>query len=843
MDREEGAGVVARRQGLETVMRGAAAMLLAALLLLAPAGRAVAQTPPEVLYSALSDGSLALDDGPWRLAHVPTGFLPTLEADHPKVMLALSGGGARGLAHIGVIEVFEEEGIPIDGIVGTSMGAIVGGLYASGYSARDLQLITERLEWSSLFSDAPARRNLFLAQKQTANEELLSIRFRNGQPYVPDALVSGESLFLEIQRLIYDAPLVPTGGSFLDLKVPFGVVATDLNKGRRVLFTRGDLPLTLRGTMAVPILFRALRLNGMLLVDGGALENIPTHSALEMGADRVIAVDCASPREPELDPDLPWEIANQVTTLMSAANDSIARAHADFVLTPELAGVGNTSFDDVRTIIERGRAAARKALPRLRELLPEAPPAPKVMVQLSAVTLSMNATLRHPLRPEEFGLVPGRYSTQELNTRLGELLRELRLRDYPAASLNTRLDRDGVLRINIDLGLIHRIHVGGVPETLVPVVMRDVYLQPGEPLRGKDLRHTLIRLHATGRFTTAYSRLERDGWDGVDVHILVEEAPHPRVGLGLGFDTDRRSRYLGEVVFGGTSVLQFIDEIVMRARYGEQDRHYRGHIRADRLGTTYMGWLAALEYRERDQELFDPFGEEIRETRIYTARAELNALFNLSTWGRLSAGVVAERVMDDLAGDDRRTIYNGIDMRATLDTEDRRPFPRSGTRVDIGYASYVPSGVQENFNIFDLYLEGVVPLDSRLVARSAFQGGVAELTTPLTHRFRIGGLTEFPALRPDRFIALRTLQGTLELRYDLISRIIADAYVLARYDLAAFSDQKNWRPTRHDLIQSIALGFALDTLLGPLEIWGAYMPESATADEQFRVAVNLGYRF
>ncbi len=779
-----------------------------------------------------------------RYAHVPKGFLPELEYDRPDLGIALSGGGARGLAAIGFLEVLEEENIPVDLMVGTSIGAVVAGLYSMGYNPAQMEKISRKLDWSTLFSDAPHRRNLFLAQKEYANQELLTLRFKGLQPYIPDAIFTGETLFLKILQLSMDAPFGGACGSFNQLKIPIGIIATDLATGRRVIMDTGDMPMAIRASMAIPIVFRPLRYKGKLLVDGGSVENIPVHATFEQGADLVIAYDCSSPAVPNLNPDSPWEIANQVTTLMTVDNDSIARARADLVIKPDLGGFTQTDFDDVKEIIEIGRNSARNHLPELLELIEPDLSQPKVTVQLDEIVIG---ALPSSLREEALKrskLTTGLSDTRTINRGLESILKYLRELGFSAACLNAKIDEDNVLVIAVEPGIVRDIRIEGVPSRRQGLAMRDVEVKRGQPLRSKDLLKSLTKLHATGRYTVAYSYLEHNSEGGITVVFLLEEAPFPKLGIGLGFDSDRQARYFANLVTG-SALLRQGEEITLRGIYGIRDEKYGMSIRMDRLAKTYLGWEIGGWYAKREQDMFDFQGEVLDVFEVLNLNGYVTTVFNLSTWGKLSAGIKSERVQQDYENHSWSTmILNSFTLRANLDTEDRKPFPRSGAKVGIAYDSYITQlGSERSFNKLDIDAEAVIPVFHRNVARIAGRSSVSDLTTPMTHRFRVGGITDFPALKPDRFVALRRVSGTFEWRYDLISRYVADAYLLARYDLTAFSDAESWRPKSEEFIHSYAGGFALDTFLGPMEIWYAWSPESDTSPQTDRLTVNLGFRF
>ncbi len=802
----------------------------------------VENLPATISWDQWAAGDVRLDSLGLRRAHVPHGFLPELEAKRPTVALALSGGGARGLAHIGVIEGFECAGMPIDLVVGTSMGGVIGGLYSAGYTSDELRGLTRRLDWGGLFSDAPSRRNLFLAQKETANQDLVTLRFRqDGDPYIPDALVSGETLFIETFRLMHEGPYAPIGNGFDGGRVKVGLVTTDIVNGERVYLDSGDLGLALRAVMAVPIIFRPMRDDGRLLVDGGASENIPVRSAKEHGADIVIAVDCATPTT-DPDPDLPWEVLNQVTTLMTVPNDSVSRALADLVLTPDLSGFGSTDFDQSDSLIDAGLAVFEQYREALDRIMPPPVDAPELMVDVSKVVLTRDGPgrLKEPL--PTFELAPGTYSTAEINRHLTGYLKQLRALDYGMARAQASVVGDE-LRVHLHLGVLSGLHAEGVDYTRGRSQLRDVGLKPGQVLKTQDIVDALWDMHATQRYTTVYCRLDRLADGTLDLTFLFELAPPVRLGVGLGYDTDWGARYKGTLVIDQPLPL-VSDELRFHAMFGESRQDYRITLRADRIAGSYAGWQGQVGYNRIDVPQYDNQGERTNYAFQGCSCAGLMALFNLYTWGRVSGGLRGERIEDALDGTERLNYYTAFELSGDLDTEDRRPFPNSGARIDVSYNSYVQElGSARAFSVFDLSMRYTIPVLHRLYLQVGARTGVAESTTPSTHRFAIGGLTNFPALAPYRYLALRQVGTNATLRYDLISRLVADAYVLLRYDGVAYGNQRDWRPTREDILNSFSLGFALDTQLGPLEIWSAWTPPAESHHYNNRVLVNFGYRF
>ncbi len=286
-------------------------------------------------------------------------FLKQPPLRRPKVGLALSGGGARGISEIGVLQVLVDEKIPIDYIVGTSMGSIIGGLYAAGYNPYEIEAFIKDIDWSSILKDKPQRRSLFFSQKIQRDRQLLQIRFDGLKPYIPPALTPGHHIQTILTRYTllgtYVAP-----ENFDHLRVPFRAVSTDLYSGNKVVLKDGDLAEAMRASLSFPLLFAPVPRDSLLLVDGGMTDNIPTDVVRSFPVDLVIAVDATSDlRDPET-LKAPWEIADQVTTIMQRERNERSRRLADVVIRITDVDRPNNDFSDIEGLIRSGREVARR---------------------------------------------------------------------------------------------------------------------------------------------------------------------------------------------------------------------------------------------------------------------------------------------------------------------------------------------------------------------------------------------------------------------------------------------------------------------------------------------------
>lgn len=284
------------------------------------------------------------------------------ETGQPRIGLVLAGGGARGLAHIGVIRYLEQHGIRVHAIAGTSMGAIIGALYASGLDVDAIEGIAASLDWKHVFDDSTPREQLSVRRRQENLDFLVrgKLRFNEGRLRLPMGMIEGQYLNMVLHDLVGHVAHVH---DFDTLPIPFRAVATDIETGDAVVLDHGDLALALRASMSIPGMFAPVEIEGHLLVDGGIANSIPVDVAQAMNVDRLIVVDVGTSLGKRGQLDDVVALMEQLTTIMTRSNTrrQLARMGDDDVLiTPQLDSVGVTtmSFDKVDAAIASGHAAA-----------------------------------------------------------------------------------------------------------------------------------------------------------------------------------------------------------------------------------------------------------------------------------------------------------------------------------------------------------------------------------------------------------------------------------------------------------------------------------------------------
>jgi NTE family protein len=279
----------------------------------------------------------------------------------PRIGVALEGGGALGLAHIGVLKWFEEHHIPVDYIAGTSMGGLMGGLYATGKSADDLKSIVQNADWPLLLAGGTPYRDLAFRRKEDARAvpNTIQIGLKNG-PTLPPGLNNGEQVNLLIDRetLPYSEVL-----TFNDLPIPFRCVSTELVSGKPFIFQDGSLSDALRATISIPGVFAPVRRGDLIFVDGGLVNNLPTDVARNMGADVVIAIHLQISRTAAKEIQSAFSVLERSVELIIAETEIHGMAGADLIVRAHVEDFDSTDYEKAAALIQRGYdAAAEKAL-------------------------------------------------------------------------------------------------------------------------------------------------------------------------------------------------------------------------------------------------------------------------------------------------------------------------------------------------------------------------------------------------------------------------------------------------------------------------------------------------
>jgi len=401
------------------------------------------------------------------------------DSTHVKTALVLSGGGARGFAHIGVIKALEEIGFYPDLIVGTSMGALIGALYAAGKTPEEIQTYVEETNWIKLFSYQSYREIEFVSQKMVELPAIFSLRFDNHFNVIfPKNLLSTQGINERItQATIY--PDFATGGDFDSLTIPFRAIATDIRTGKSVVLRSGNLAKAITASSSYPFILAPVAIDSFLLIDGGLTNNVPCDVAQDLGANFIIAVDASSKivrLGNEIDPFSLW---GQAVNTISFFSDTRNLHLANVLIHPEIGEITSTDFDSVQTLIDYGYEQTKLQVEKIHPY----------------------ATHRKP-------------SADQLNRTISQT----------------------------DSLFIRSIHFTPNLLTKKMVIDREITLKKGDRWNLNLARRSVKNLYSTGLFKNVYISLSQAGGDSADLKFDIEEQERTQFSFGARFDSERETR-------------------------------------------------------------------------------------------------------------------------------------------------------------------------------------------------------------------------------------------------------------------------------------------------------------
>lgn len=323
-----------------------------------------------VLFVLLSCIGSQAQDAAVRIPYQEKQF-----AERPKIGLALSGGAAHGLAHIGLFKYLEEIGIPIDYVTGTSMGAIVGAMYAIGYDAEHCEQIAKDINWMEIFNNTPNQKDVAPIEKYSHDKYPITVDLKGNKLIIPEGIFSSNKLDLLLEEIFAPAYLKT---NFDDFTIPFRCYAVDIVDGSIVELSKGRLTKALRASMAIPSIFSPLEIDSRMLVDGGLIRNFPVTNCSDLGADIIIGSYVGSDRGDAAELGSLFDILKQSAFMMSISDSELQCANADIVIYPDVKKESTFNFSNYSLLIERGYEAAQAheaQFLELKRLLNQYPPA------------------------------------------------------------------------------------------------------------------------------------------------------------------------------------------------------------------------------------------------------------------------------------------------------------------------------------------------------------------------------------------------------------------------------------------------------------------------------------
>ncbi len=711
------------------------------------------------------------------LCPLPTKAQTSPVRSRPTVGLVLSGGGARGFAHIGVLKVLEENRVPVDYVGGASIGGLIGAMYAMGKTPAEIEEIIKSLNWDKLFAASTSFGNLSFRRKEDRRNipGPIPLRGRPNDLRLPTAFNSGHEI-----GLLFDQVTLPYAriGDFDNLPIPFRTVGTNMVDGSSVELKKGSLSRSLRATMSIPGVFAPVEIDGKILSDGGLVNNIPTNIVKAMGADILLVVNIETQLADRESLESLLGVLAQTINIATAENSRRSLRQADIIIAPDLAAFSSASFSDSEEIIKLGYDGAKE-----KETV------------LTGLSLSEEAWEQHLAR---------RRSREKAD-----------IDPTPQFLAVDGNDRDAARTIEEKLD--------------------GKYLnEPLDTEKRNELARDLSGLTGTGRFDSLnYELIERDGRVGLQIRTnQTNGKPVDATRLDVGFDVN--SVESDDSSFSIQARMTFYDV----GRYGAEWRNDARIGASTLFASEYFRpigrsrfFVAPRVSYERRPVAFYVDRDRLAEYTIASTQfsADLGYSFNARSEVRAGYAIGWERASKQIGEDllnDAKGKFSLASLRYTYDGLDQAQVPRSGmlVRNSINHYFDTPgrtSGITQaetRGNVF-------VPVTDRNTVFGFGGAGTSfGSTAPVLRQFTLGGPFRLGGYGVDEFRGSNFAfagVGVLHSRQILPSLFGGKAYVGAWYEggsaFERFGDA-NYR-------QSASGGVIVETPLGPLLV-GAGMNEN-----------------
>lgn len=684
-------------------------------------------------------------------------------AARPRIALVLSGGGARGLAHVGVFKALEKLRVPYDCIVGTSMGAIAGGAFATGISTQDAERMVEQADWPEVFADRSRRADIPYFRK---NEDYLpyfdfTLTLRKFRLMTPRNVVGVQNIGLFFRELTG----ARAASSFDDLPVPYRAVGTDIVTGEPVIIDDGTVAEAMRASMTVPGVFPPIPYKGHLLVDGGLSENIPVSEGRRLCGDVVIAVNVSSPGLTRSELTSFLSIGQQVIniSMQHNMNEELARlGPRDVLITPDLDGYTSLDFDKVKDLVQRGEQAVEDRADALRPY------------QLSAA-------------------------------------------DY--AAWRRGIDVRKPAPVVIDKVRIAPTH------WVNPEVMNDLLkIKPGTVLDMESLHRNIDRVYARGDFSRVSYDLVQGADGRTDIVVTPEEKPgRDFVRLGLSLFSD----FKGDAEFSALASLRraWLNRLDAEWRtdlqLGRSNTLYSEWYQPASLGSEFFAAPYAF-YRDEHRDL--RYQDQARQEYEFTdggGGLELGSVFG--RWGEFRAGIVRSSASVDLTtlpGGPRQAYQRGgYTLRGTYDQLDDTHFPHRGGIARLNYLkSSHDLGADDIYDRLDFRGGHAYTWGRNTALLTARIGSSLGTTLPVYDDFSLGGLFNLAAYPPGYFEGSNLfLASTMLYRRvsDLPSGVGKGVYAGTVLEGGRVWESSAGHPRLSGLPVSAGFFAAADTVIGP----------------------------
>ncbi|RKZ32735.1 hypothetical protein DRQ33_05360 [bacterium] len=847
-----------------------------------------------IIFSAIiNSATLVIHSTPHK--HISRDRGPVSDCD---IALVLSGGGARGFAQIGVLNILDSIGISPDIVIGTSIGSIIGGLYSAGYSPQELESLAMNIDWENLFSDASERTSIFLTQREIAENYFLTIRFQAGKPFIPSGYISAQRL-LDILTELTNPATILFGKDFDKLKIPFRSVATDIRNGEVVLIDEGNLAEAMRASVGVPLIFTPFPYGSLLCVDGGLKMPVPVEIATDMNCKTIIAVNTTADFIEPARLNNAADVAEQATTIMQQDIIRWEKEISDVWIEPNLNGRRSTDFDNIDELIEIGKQSARKLLPQLLGSMNQHK-TDDSNFYVDSFVIDIPQSMGIALSPGEYNysllkqitdrIIEQGYITesgcsvylanektiahiwansgsqfqcmkvihndsnnrilQNLNidciiedvknyTRCYEIMDSLidRIRHigYSVAQLDSSFVQNDTFYAVLDFGKISAIKFEGNTRTRRWVLESNLAIDENDVFYMDKVGESINSLYSTNLFHWVSFALQKNS-DSLILRFKVSEKPNYALRFGIRYDNINDA----EIALGifDDNFLGTAFRIGAEGFGGRRRQNAIISFNADRIWKTLITSSISAKYQREKFDHWTDF-EIVRSDWVEQVGAMLTLGAQLKKFGTLSAELETRNISitpDRIEDTVQHYTVHKLKFRMRLDTYDKRQFPTTGEFTSLMFET--SQDILGGETSFTKYF-GRVGMYRTLAWFTIFgwgAGGYIAGTPPFFEQFDISSNQEFLGFRGDEMRADQLLSAGIRFRINLRKRL-KRSYIITGVDMGNLFT-KDQPPEKTKTIWSAGVGIGIETPIGPFKtMWGI-----SNLNTQF-VSLKFGYDF
>ena len=695
-------------------------------------------------------------------------------AKRPKVGVVLCGGGAKGFAEIPILKAIDKAGVPVDYIAGTSIGSIIGSLYAVGYDPDVIEKMVREQDWNQIIYDKIPTVYLPVEKKIETRQYLASFPITNGKIKVKSSMVDGVYVNMLLSKLMLPADKIH---DYRKLPVPFFCIATDVENACQYEMDKGNLSRSVRASMSIPFLFRPVSLDGKLLIDGGMVNNFPVRNMKEHGADIIIGIDLEDASIPASQIDNSLELLMSLMNLSSLEESMYARSHCNIYIKPDLHGRNMLSFNDFDSIIQFGRDAADKYYPQFKRLAD------------SLQSIKPYKVKRPHVQP-------------------------------------------------VDSILIDKIEVEGVSDNHKDAVAKEFGKEFPKKMSIKDIEDVIIKLRASGYYENLWYKIDETKKGKIfkihcqeiaDMSVAVAIHYDNNYGIGalVNFTTTRVFNMINRSTLSVD--LNIAENPYLKVKF---NKHHRQVFRFGADLSIYS--LTLGQYTDR--KITNSYSIQDNKLDLYAQL--IPNLKNQLRIGAVADLVHMRDFIGNNGLEGNYNLYSYIYLNYYYENLDAPSFARRGWRINMTGKMVFFNGIAEDVTMSGLSNEGVqssfithidllksIPIGKKSALKFELEGGmkIGTAETPLFYQFFVGGQSKMKYF--DNILAFTGLDFTDRVVDHIAINKIAwqwnfykSLYSTVHIDYGYMSDTYDSWFNSNNFIIGYGLSLGVDTMIGPFEI-------------------------